>query len=175
MNIKQASGLISRYIILFALALGNLWLIYKLANPATIKASFFFIQQLYPDAVVLGENVIFFKGYYATIIPACVAGAAYYLLFILNLTTQMSLRKRIGNILFLVLTFYIINLIRILVFAKLFVIGYNYFDITHVLTWYFGSTVMVVILWFLGARLFNIDSIPIYSDFKEIHKEIWQK
>lgn len=175
MEQKDVFSLLARYISLIILALGNLWIIYKLATFPTISVSYFFINKLYPGAVLLGDNTIFFKGYYAQIIPACVAGAAYYLLAILNFSTPMNLAKRISSLIFIFLTFFILNTSRIIIFAYLFEKGYNYFDITHLLTWYVGSTLAVIFIWFSAVILFKIGNTPVYTDILNLVKEVKHK
>src|SRR3989344_2665964 len=152
MDKRYAIGLLSRYIFLIILAIPNFYLIYLIANPLTIYPVFWALQALY-GAKLLAGNIIFFKGYYAEIIGACIGGAAYYLLIILNLTTPMQVKTRIKSLLFIILSFLILNIVRILIFASLLKIGYQYFDITHELTWYFGSTVLVVIVWFANVLI----------------------
>lgn len=165
-------GVLSRYILLIVLALGDFWLIYAVFTIPTITASYFFIKAIYPSALLLGDATIFFKGYYAQIIPACIAGAAYYLLAILNLTTPMPISKRIGSLVFLLSSFFLINVARIVLFAWLFEQGFNYFDITHLISWYVGSTFLVILLWFSTTVLFRIKSIPVYTDLLHVVKEV---
>lgn len=160
--------LITRYLVLLLLSFNSLFLIYMLVTPITIYPVFTVLHYWYDDAQLLGTNTIFFKGYYAKIVAACVAGAAYYLLAILNLTTPMSVKTRIKSLIFLFFSLLSLNIIRILVFARLFEKGFNYFDITHAITWYAGSTVLVLIVWFANVFLFKIKEIPVYSDMKEI-------
>ena len=113
------------------------------------------------------KTTIFFKGYFASIVPACIAGAAYYLLLILNLTTPMDKKKRAYSLIFLMLSFLGLNILRIIIFASIFASkGFELFNFTHVTAWYFGSTVMVVLIWFLNALLFKINNVPIYTDIK---------
>jgi exosortase/archaeosortase family protein len=175
MNNKQAFSLLSRYLLLILLALGNFFLIYSIASPATIKASFFIINGFYPAAQVLDYNTIMFAGLTAKIIPACVAGAAYYLLLVLNLSTPMNLKKRFKSLAFIIVSFYLLNLIRIITFAKLLTFGTNYFDNFHAITWYFGSTVLLILIWFVNAWIFKIKTIPIYSDLHSILKDTKNK
>src|SRR3989344_9015522 len=174
MEKKRVYGLLVRYLLLIVLGVPNLFLFYAVFTPMTIKPTFAFFSAIDPSSYIVEntDNVIFFKGYYATIIPACVAGAAYYLLLILNLTTPMNVKKRIPSIVFLLGAFLILNLSRILIFALLLAKGYQYFDITHALTWYFGSTVLVILIWFGNVLLFRIRDIPIYSDIKQIYLDI---
>ncbi len=174
MDKSRVFSLVIRYLVLILLGLGNLYIFYLIFTPLTIYPVFYILSKFFDPIFFLSKTpipAIFFKGYIAHIIPACVAGSAYYLLLILNLTTPMKISKRIYSILFLFIGFLIINIIRIAVFALLVPRGYQYFDITHELTWYFGSTIMVVILWFANILIFKIREIPIYSDIKSLYYE----
>ncbi len=171
MNKKEVTALLFRYLILLIIAIPNLYIFYKIFTPLTVYPVYFILNSLY-NAILLEGNTIFFKGYYAAIVPACIAGAAYYLLLILNLTTPMKLKKRIKSLIFIITIFLILNIIRIIVFASLFSIGYKYFDLTHKLTWYIGSTILVVFIWFSNVWLFKIKEIPIYTEFKSIFLDI---
>ena len=174
MDKKNMYYLLLRYIILVILGIPNLFLFYAIFTPLTIKPTFAFFSVVDPTAYIVEgtNNVIFFKGYFATIIPACIAGAAYYLLLILNLATPMNIKKRIESTVFLMVTFLILNLFRIFIFASLLAEGYKYFDITHAATWYFGSTILVVLIWFSNVLIFKIKDIPVYSDLKQIYLDI---
>jgi exosortase/archaeosortase family protein len=120
-------------------------------------------------------TVFFFKGYYGELVPACIAGAAYYFLLILNLTTPMPVRKRIASITFILSAFLVLNVLRIIIFATLLTQGYQYFDFTHIAVWYFGSTVMVVLIWFVNVLIFRIRAIPVYHDMKGILSDLRRK
>lgn len=157
-------SLCTRYIFLLLLGV-NIAIIYLIMTPLTVYPAYFAFKILY-NATLYADAVIGFKGYFAHIVEACVAGAAYYFLLILNLTTPMSIRQRIKSISFLILSFYVLNVARIILFGTLFYKGFQYFDFTHLWTWYLGSTLFVVVLWFFNVYLFKIKSIPVYSDFK---------
>ena len=174
MDKKSVYSILFRYGILIILGIPNLFLFYAIFTPLTIKPIFAFFSAIDSASYIVEgtNNVIFFKGYYATIISACVAGAAYYLLLILNLTTPMNIKKRLGSIMFLLGMFLILNLLRIFIFGILLTKGYQYFDITHAVTWYFGSTGLVILIWFSNVLLFRIRDIPIYSDIKQIYLDI---
>jgi len=171
MNSKQTYYLIARYLILFLLGL-FFSIFYLIFTPLTIYPSYFILSLFYPSIKLLSNNILSFGIIQAKLIPACIAGAAYYLLLILNLTISMKNKARIKSILFILLTFLILNILRIVIFSALLVNGYRYFDFTHIFFWYFGSTILVMFIWFANVRIFKINSIPIYSDFKNILKEI---
>ena len=175
MDKKGVIELILRYLVLILLGLGNLAFFYIIFTPLTIYPVYYFLTKLFDPVFFISTApipAIYFKGYVAHIIPACVAGSAYYLLTILNLTAPMKILKRLGSLAFMFLLFLILNITRIVVFANLVPVGYNYFDLTHQLTWYFGSTLMVIIIWFTNVLIFRIKTIPIYTDIRTIYQEI---
>ncbi|MBU0466492.1 MAG: pacearchaeosortase [Nanoarchaeota archaeon] len=173
MKDREAYVLFGRYFILLLLGLFNLKLFYLVFNSLTVQPVFWVLSLIHDNATLLEGNVIFFGGVYAQIISACIAGAAYYLLLILNLSTPMSIKKRIKSIGFILFTFLILNIARILIFAVIATSsGQEYFDLAHRLTWYFGSTFMVVAIWFFNVWLFKIKDIPVYTDIKNLYGEI---
>ncbi|PIN92949.1 hypothetical protein COU54_04930 [Candidatus Pacearchaeota archaeon CG10_big_fil_rev_8_21_14_0_10_31_24] len=172
MNKLNIYYLFLRYFTLLILPISSLLIFYKIFTPLTIYPSFWIIKLFYFEAFLNIPDTINFAGESAKIISACVAGAAYYFLLILNLTTPMSFKTRIKSIIFLLMSFLILNILRIVIFAQLYVSGYSYFDLTHQLTWNFGSTILLIIIWFVNVKIFKIKNIPIYTDIKNILKEI---
>ena len=164
-------SLITRYTLLVLLGFGSLFLFYDIFRPLTVYPAYLILNLLYGASIVSIDR-IFFNGIYANIIPACIAGSAYYLLLILNLTTAMNVKQRIMSMFFLIASFLIINILRIVVFAGLFSDGYRYFDLTHRISWYLGSTLIIVLLWFGNVWLFNIKDVPVYSDVNRIVEDI---
>ncbi len=164
-----------RYVILLLLGLGNLWLFYEVFTPLTIYSVLFILKIFYSDvALIFATDTISLNGIHAQIIPACVAGSAYYLLLILNLTTPIEAKKRVKSMLFLFGSFLLVNVLRIVIFASLFLNNYAYFDRAHNAFWYAGSTIFVVLLWFANVKIFRIKNIPIYSDAKRILRRAGQ-
>ena len=162
--------IIIRYFILILVALPNLFLFYAIFTPITIY-SVYFLFEIFFDVTLFG-NIIFIKFFRIELIEACIAGAAYYLLFILNLATPgIKTGKRIKLILFSFLTFLIINILRIFFLGLMFLAGSSLFDITHQIFWYLGSTLFVVLIWFAEVKLFKIKQIPFYSDLKYLLQE----
>jgi len=128
MNKKEVTFLGLRYLILIALGIYNLYLFYLIFTPVTVHLVYYLLSNLSEGVVLVSSgkiSSIFLKGYIAQIIPACVAGSAYYLLLILNLTTPMNPKKRIGSLFFLFGSFLIINVLRITIFALLVPKGYH--------------------------------------------------
>ena len=175
MRNKYVLGILARYFILAILGVFNLGIFYFVFTPLTVYPVFWVLSAFDNGAVMLAGNLLFFKGIYAEIIPACVAGAAYYLLLILNMTTPMENSKRIKSILFLFAAFLLFNVARILIFAWLLVSGSQYFDAAHSLVWNLGSTILVIAIWFANVRIFRIKNIPVYTDVKKVFKEVVRK
>jgi exosortase/archaeosortase family protein len=172
MDDKTAINLSARYFVLVVIGIFQAEIFYTIFTPLTVYPSFWILSLFYKNAFLLEGNVLFYAGVYARIISACVGGAAYYLLLILNLTTPMDVMKRVKSIVFLVIMFLFLNILRISAFAGLATLGNNYFDVAHEIMWYFGSTIMIVLIWFLCVSLFKIGGIPVYTDIKEIYGEI---
>lgn len=171
MKSNDVYNLLSRYLILIILGV-FISFIYLLFSYLTIYPVYWLLHLVDGGTRLFAGSTIFFKGFYADIVSACVAGAAYYLLLILNLATPMGLKTRIRSVGFMLGSFLVLNIIRIFVFALLLVYGQQYFDSLHIATWYFGSTILVVGVWFLTAFLFKIKEIPIYTDLTNLVSEI---
>jgi exosortase/archaeosortase len=171
MNPKQALDMVLRYFILAIIALSNLSVIYALFTPLTVYPVFYIMKLMYGSAM-LSVNEIAVNGDIINLIPACIAGSAYFLLLILNLSAPMKPKTRACSLAFLLSSFLVLNIIRIVMFSVLAVSGFSYFDISHELAWFFGSTLIVAMLWFINIYLFKIREIPLYTDVKEMLKDI---
>ena len=165
---KKVYDLSIRYLILLALSLFAIPIIYLIFLPLTKYPVFYFLDLLYP--AFLKGSLIFIYEKVIDIAPACVAGSAYYLLFVLNLGTPgIKSYKRVKMIVLSFLAFLILNVLRIVFLGILFVNGSPYFDIFHKILWYAGSTIIVVAIWFTMVKLFKVKEIPFYSDLKYLY------
>ncbi|MBX4196845.1 pacearchaeosortase [Candidatus Pacearchaeota archaeon] len=172
MKDKEMIYLLTRYMTLVLLALFNLAVIYAVFSPITLHL----VTLGLPSAILIkGTATIFVQGIYIELIPACIAGAAYYLLFVLNLSTPMKSRKRFYSLLFIILSFLFLNVLRIIIFTHLARQGSQYFDTAHELFWYFGSTILLILIWFANVFLFRIREIPIYTDVMNIVTDITRR
>jgi len=162
-----------RYLILLGFMF-TLPIIYKIFTPLTIYPTAFLLKLLY-TIQTQGDLIIINNATFIRIIPACVAGSAYLLLLIINLTVPMSLKKRINTLLVSFLILLGLNILRIFSLSILYHNSTPYFDFTHKLFWYGLSTVFVIAIWFYAAKLFSIKEIPVYSDFKLLMKGIKKK
>lgn len=166
---KEYINLVLRYLILIIVAIPNLYLFYLIFTPLTVYPVYFVFNLFYD--VVLSNNTLLFNGYDLEIVNACVAGAAYYLLLMLNLATpKIKIKKRLKMILFSFSALLTLNVIRIIFLGFLHVAGSAFFDITHLVFWYFISIIFVVGLWFFQVKYFKIKEIPFYSDLKFLYK-----
>ena len=164
---NKLKNLLLRYAIIILVALPNLWLFYTILTPLTVYPVFFLLN-LFFDATLAGNFIFINNQIPIEIIPACVAGAAYYLLFILNLSIpSIELKKRTKMVLFSFGSLLILNILRIFVLS-IFLISENasLFDITHRIFWYLISIVFVVGIWFSTVKIFRIKDVPFYSDIK---------
>jgi exosortase/archaeosortase family protein len=162
-NIKDKALLIPlRYIILLFFMF-SLPLIYFVFTPLAILFSSLLLKIFY--SVSISNNIILIDNVTKIeIISACVAGSAYLFLLILNLLTQMQLKKRINTVLFSFSLLLTLNILRIFFLSILYHENNPFFDFTHKLFWFVLSTLFVVFIWFFTVRLFKISEIPVYSD-----------
>lgn len=161
----EVVSLAVRYGILIILGFG-IESIYFIFRPLTVYPVYFILDWVYNTNLV--ENGMIVNGVFVEVIDACIAGSAYYLLLILNLTAPMKIGLRMKNIVFLFGGFLVINIIRIVFMVFLFFSGYEYFNLAHKVFWYIGSTIMLVGIWFIGVRIFRIKDIPVYSDLRSL-------
>jgi exosortase/archaeosortase family protein len=159
-----------RYITVLILALPNLFIFYYLFTPLTIYPSNFLISLFYSSHVQ--GNIILGDSFAIQIIEACVAGSAYYLLFLLNFSVPMSIKKRVYSLLFSCLFFLFVNILRIFIFSILLINDFKYFNVTHLIFWHILSGVIVFLVWFFEIKLFNIKETPFLTDINTIYKQI---
>lgn len=155
-----------RYLTIILFGLGNLFLIYKILTPLTLASVNLVLSTFYKTTVI--ENTLATSAFTIELIPACVAGSAFYLLLILNLSTPI--KNPTKPLLFSLGTFFIFNIARIIILTL--TIQSRYFDELHLFFWYFLSTIAIIILWILTIKIYKIKSIPFYTDFKELKKQI---
>lgn len=166
MNPKDIFTLFLRYFILLVVGAFGMNITYALLTPVTAHSSFLILNIFY--SIGLEGSRLIFEGASINLIPACIAGAAYYFLLILNLSTPMPIKLRLKSLGLTIGALFVLNTLRIVLFSALFVSRFSYFDTIHESVWYFGSTLLVVAIWFLNVYLFRIMSIPAYTDLKNL-------
>lgn len=170
---KEYFYIILRYFLLLALMFA-LPLFHKIFSPITISPVVGILKLFYQ--VSLNENTIIINDLTVIqIIPACIAGSAYLLYLILNLSMKIETKKRIYSIITAFLLLLILNISRIILFAVLLVNNFQFFDFAHKIFWYGLSTILVIIIWFFVVKIFSIKEIPIFSDVKYILKNLKKK
>jgi exosortase/archaeosortase family protein len=155
-----------RYLLLLLIVF-SLPVIYKILLPITLYSLAFLLKIFY--TVELNSNfIILNKERFIQIIPACVAGSAYLLLLVLNLSVKLDYKKRLYSIIFSVFALFILNIIRVFTLSILSFKNYFIFETLHLLYWYVLSIFFVIGLWFFCIKIFRIRKIPFYSDIKSI-------
>jgi exosortase/archaeosortase family protein len=165
-------GIPIRYIILILAALFDLWIFYEIFTPLTIYPVYF-ISRLFSNASIIGDVIRINGSVSIELIKACIAGSAYYLLFILNMTvSRIKIGKRIQMIAFSFASLLILNIARIIALIIIYLNKNPSFAIIHEIFWYVFGTIFVVGIWFAEVKIFKIKEIPVYSDIKLLLKEI---
>jgi len=158
---KRILGLFSRYFALLLAGAGNLYIFYKILTPLTIRTTGGILSLF--GATRIAGSFILFKETIIEIAPACVAGAAFYLLFLFILSTaEVKPLKRFYALVMASAMFFILNLSRIIFLAL--IAGASYFPTVHWIFWNLVSTVFVVAVWFAIVKIYKMKSIPVYSD-----------
>ena len=169
---ENISDIVLRYFILILAAIPNLWLFYAIFTSLTVYPVYWLLGIFY-DASLLNNNIILLnQAISIELIEACIAGSAYYLLLILNLSTpNIKTKKRVKILLVAFASFLIVNILRIFALSLVAASGSSFFDITHKIFWYSLSTIFVVAIWFAEVRAFKIKNIPFFSDIKFLYKQ----
>ncbi|MBS3111811.1 pacearchaeosortase [Candidatus Woesearchaeota archaeon] len=144
-------------------------LFYIILTPITIYVSYIFLIPLSP---VLIKDSILINELQFDFVKACIAGAAYYLIFLLTmLTKEIKWKLRLKFIFYGFIAIFTLNIIRIVLLIYLATINYNYFTITHLIFWKFVSAIYVAFVWIFLITKFKIKSIPIYDDLHHLYKK----
>lgn len=167
---KRNFRIFIRYIILLGLMF-TLPLFYNVLIPSTLYILSFLLK-LFANQVIVYKDILMVNKMPIQIIEPCVAGSAYLLLLILNITVAMNIKKRVLSIILSFIILFVLNIIRILFFSMILQINFEIFDIFHKLTWYLLSTFFIVGIWFLIVKIFSIKEIPVYSDLKLLYSQV---
>ncbi|MBT4165515.1 pacearchaeosortase [archaeon] len=165
MKIEKEFLVVVRYLVLLSLMF-SIGLIYFVFSLITIGSVVFILRLFFENVSVSGSFISIGFDKIIEIVPACVAGSAYLLLLILNLSVRMDWVKRVKSILFSFFVLFVLNVVRIVFLTWMYVGDNVLFDFSHKLLWYGLSSVFVVGIWFWNVKLFKIKEIPVYSDVR---------
>lgn len=159
--------------ILAALALGIFRSIfYIIFTPLTLHWSYFFFNIFVPESALVGTKLLTFTNSF-DFVPACTAASAYMLLaFLVLLTKDIRPVERLKMFVYGSLAILAFNLVRIELLLFFFFKFNQAYPAVHLFFWKFMSTVFVVAVWLILAKIYKIKSIPIYSDLKYILRQI---
>lgn len=158
---RRVFSIVLRYFLILIFGLGNLYLLYLLFTPLTLNITYFILNIFTSPSLING--FIYFNESIIQIIPACVAGAAYYLLLILILSTpNLSFKKYLKLIGISFGIFFLFNVLRII--FLILIRNTLQFDLIHSIFWYFLSTILVILIWFFLVKRYKLNDYPIISD-----------
>ena len=146
-------------------------LFYFIFTPLTIYGVYLLLLSYGPAVVdirmFIGNEVFLF-------VEACIAGSAYYLLWILNfLSKDIKVVTRIKMIALSFILLYIMNVLRIVILILIALnYGSSWFDVVHIVFWKVITTVYVAGVWIFIIKFYKVKSIPAYSDLKYLIKNI---
>jgi hypothetical protein len=129
-GIKLSCDIVARYLILIITGILNVQIFYFFFSALTIYPVYYLLKLLFN--VTISANVLLVQNLPIEIIGPCIAGSAYYLLLILNLSTpKIKLPKRIFSLVFSFGLLLIINILRIFLLSLLLISGSEFFDIPN--------------------------------------------
>ncbi len=140
---------------------------YNILLEPTLNITSFILHQ---EHTIIG-NTVYIGNFALTFIAACIGIVAYLLLAILIFTTKsISWTKRLSMLILGSVLIFIANIVRIIILTNILLHNEPLFRTWHVLFWDVFSTLYVFLLWLILIRVFEIHTIPVYSDLKTL----WQ-
>lgn len=168
---KVFLSLLTRYLILLLLAVPNFLIFYIVFTPLTIYP-LLAIFGIFFETSLIGNSLFLNNLLKIELVASCIAGPAYYLLLVLNLSLKdINTSKRIKMVAFSFLFFLMANILRIFVLGAMAFHRSSFFNITHKFSWYFLSTALVVLVWFVEVKLFKVREIPFTRDIDFLYKK----
>ena len=164
----DVKGFIVRYLLLILSASFNLGIFYAVFTPLTVYPVYW-ITKIFFDSFLIGTTIVIQESIPIELIESCIAGSAYFLLLILNMSVPgINTKRRIKMVLLSFLALLALNILRIVILIIVYMFGASFFDVTHKVFWYALSTLFVVGIWFAEVKIFKIKEIPVYSDVKSL-------
>ena len=138
----------------------------------TIYTSYLLLSAFNP---VLINNILTIHGINFEFVDACIASLAYSLIFVLvMLTKDMSLMKRILVVISGWVLIFIMNVSRIVILATVAVTkGLDLFHTLDLIIWFVLSGVFVALVWITLVWFYDVRSIPVYDDIKELYRKTY--
>lgn len=137
--------------------------------PITIYSSYFI---LWFFGATLAFNQISLGPYSFEFIDACVAPAAFYLLWVLvMLVKDIKFKIRVKMVLLGFLLLLGMNVLRVAVLVLTAnYLGFNLFEAVHLIWWKFMSGVYLAAIWIFLVWYYKIKSIPVYDDLRYLFR-----
>lgn len=169
MNQKERIySILIRYFLIILISFFTPEIFYLIFTPLTIYPVYFLFSIFFETS--LQGDFIIINNLHLEIIEACIAGSAYYLLLILNLSIpNLKTKKRIKLILLSTLALLLFNILRIFIFGVLVYFNKPLFFLMHMFAWYFVSIIVILAIWFGEIYYYKIKEVPFYEDIKWIY------
>ena len=149
----------------------------ELFQGITLKIIVFFLEMGKASPIVGKDSVKYsieiFSSTTIDIVKYCVTSSAYYLLTIFTIITKgIPLLKRIMMFLIGSLLIFLINIARIIALIVILLKdGTEAFEFAHTTFFMAISIIYVIIMWILLSYIFEVKTIPVYSDIKDLTKK----
>ena len=158
--------IIVRYVLMifFGIFLNLFYLVFL---PLTVYPVYFLLSLFF--SVSISGAILTANSAEIEIINACIAGSAYFLLLVLNLSTpKITFGKRIAVLFFDFSIFLLINILRIFLLSVMLIKDSAFFDITHQIFWYAVSILLVFLIWIATVKIFKIREMAFILDIRQL-------
>jgi exosortase/archaeosortase family protein len=171
-NCIKTLHLFARYLLVAVTAAGNFYVFRKILTGPTITATAAALRLFFDDVFIMSPY-IFVHGVTTEITASCVAILAYYLLFVLIISTaNVKPAKRLMALAVSFAILFILNVARMVLLV--FIVHTPYFDTAHFLFEHLFFSVVVVAVWAGISFFMKIKTVPVYSDLKFLYGD-WEK
>jgi exosortase/archaeosortase family protein len=162
---KKLIGIFARYLFILLLGAGNLYIFYSILTPLTVYSV---SQTISLFTEVITEGIfIHLNDFSVELVRGCVAGSAFFLMFILVFSTaDIKPQKRFYALITALAMLFVLNFLRIILLVLIYSPTNVYFDAIHWVLWHLISVCFVVGIWFLVVKIYKIKSVPVHSDIK---------
>lgn len=159
-----------RYAVLVSLLLLALEPLTVILRPLTLYA----VQGIFTlfgySSTLLANNTLFIEGTYISLITACIAPSAFFILLFLALTLPGKSRDYLRWIGLSWGLLFLVNVTRIVILSLVALQGYSVFESAHALFWYAGNAFFILAIWASLVISFKIRSIPVYTEVNHLYR-----
>lgn len=122
------------------------------------------------ESTLLAGNTLFIEGQYISLITACIAPSAFFILLLLCLTLPGKRKDYLRWVGMSWGLLFLVNITRIIILASVALEGYDLFETAHAFFWYIGNALFILAIWASVVLTYKIRAIPIYTEWHHLYR-----